>query len=111
MSNMPLADDWGGMGMDKPNYNNWAFLYSEDWSQIHQLRNQNGNNLERIYVQWMANDHANLLAEINRRDAETDNSDIKALIATVRPVVEEHLRRSRDWKFDLSENMTLNVWN
>ncbi len=106
-----MTDSWGGMDTDKPSYNNWAFLYSEDWAQVRQLRDQNGTSLERMYVNWMTTDHAKLLEEMNRRSAETDNSDIKALIASARPVVEDHLRRSRDWKFDLGSDMTLGRWN
>lgn len=109
-SNMPIADSWGegGAGMNKRNYNNWAYLYSEDWAQVHQLKTQNGTSLERMYVGWMAADHAKLLMEINRRDQETENPEIKALIATIRPIVERHLHRARDWSFSYSGNMDFN---
>jgi hypothetical protein len=55
-----------------------------------------------MYVNWMASDHAKLLAEINRRDMETDNTAIKALISTVRPIVEGHLKKAREMSFDYS---------
>jgi len=101
-SSNPEPEDWLGGPAEgtKPNYNNWSYLFPDDWAQVHQLKNLDGRALDEMYVQDMAADHAMLLDEINRRDAVTDNSDIKALISSVRPTVEHHLDRARTWKFD-----------
>jgi len=102
----PMHDEGtgGDSDMDKPHYNNWAHLYGEDWAQVRQLRDENGSSFDRMYLEWMATDHAKLLDEIDRHDHRTDNADIKALISTIRPTVEGHLNRARDYRFDYSGN-------
>jgi predicted outer membrane protein len=110
-STTPVGDNWiGGSwddsmdnGKDRPSYNNWNFIYPDDWSAIHELRNSNGKTLDRMYLSEMAVDHAKLLDEINRESETTNNPDIKALIANIQPIVEHHLHLARDWKLDYDD--------
>ena len=93
------AEDENWVGDDqygKFNYNNWAYLYGDDWQDHHLLENEDGVTLDRMYVSMMASDHAKLLAEINRCDMDTSNDAIKTIISNVRPQVERHLGHARD---------------
>jgi predicted outer membrane protein len=101
-SDMMEHDQWlvNPVEMTKGNYNNWSYLYQTDWADVHRLRDMNGVTFERTYIQDMAQDHAMLLKEINRRDTETDNPDVKAIIEKVRPIVERHLDWARNWSLD-----------
>jgi predicted outer membrane protein len=111
----PEDEGWvGGDQFGKFNYNNWAYLYGQDWQDHHMLENLNGSALDSMYVSMMATDHAMLLAEINRCDRDTSDDAIKTIISTVRPTVEMHLNHARDLKmryqFQSAFNMN-DAWN
>lgn len=93
----PEDENWiGGDEFGKFNYNNWAYLFNNDWQDRHHLMSLEGPAFDSDYIQMMAADHAKLLEEIDRHAQTTSDDAIKTIINNCRPIVWRHLDHARD---------------
>jgi len=54
-----------------------------------------GKEFDREFVRMMVADHQRVLAMVKNTRSETKNSDLRALLATLQPVLQKHLSRAQ----------------
>jgi len=74
---------------------NWMYLYSSDWAELHRLENASGFAFDKMYVQMMVRDHAMLVQKFDRQNEMSTNSGVTGFMSGHVDMIRGHLDEAR----------------